>query len=575
AGRPAAEVLPEALGEVIRGLSFAKTMRWGAGEMRFARPLRWLVALLGPAVLPLEVAGVRAGRRTYGHRALAPGPRAIARAADYARVLRAAGVIVDPAARRRIIERQAAHLARQVDARPLLDPALLDEVVMSVEHPYALRGTFDRAFLALPREVLITVMQHHQKYFALEDAHGRLLPSFIAVRDGGATHVATVRQGHEWVLAARLADARFFFEEDRRRRLEEFLPALDGVVFLAGLGTYGDKTRRLVSLAGTLAAMLGMDGRTTEALARAARLCKADLVTRLVAEFPELQGTVGRIYAELDGEGADVARAIGEHYRPLGAGDSPPRSELGAYLGLIDKMDTLAGALAAGLAPTGSQDPYGLRRAGQGIVEIILMLQVPVAVQTLAYAALTLYDRADEEAAAAVVEFLRQRLRAALIDRGLRYDVVDAALAVSGDDLLAAAARAEALAEAMARPGFVPLYVAYDRAARIVAAAGDAAPAVDPALFAAPIERRLFETVRAVQDPVAEAVRRRQFAAALDALRPLVEPVNRIFDDVLIMAADAQVRANRLALLRAVVSVFRQVADFTKLVVGEEEKRAG
>jgi glycyl-tRNA synthetase beta chain len=574
AGRPAVEVLPAALGEVIRGLSFAKTMRWGAGEMRFARPVRWLVALLGRTVLPLEVAGVRAGRRTYGHRALAPGPRAIARPADYARVLRAAGVIVDPTVRRRIVERQAARLARQVAARPLLDPALLDEVVMSVEHPYALRGGFDRAFLALPREVLITVMQHHQKYFALEDARGRLLPSFIAVRDGDAAHVGTVRQGHEWVLAARLADARFFFEEDRRRRLEEFLPALEGVVFLAELGTYGDKTRRLVSLAGTLAAMLGMDGRTTEALARAALLCKADLVTRLVAEFPELQGTVGRIYAELDGEGADVARAIGEHYRPLGAGDSPPRSALGAYLGLIDKMDTLAGALAAGLAPTGSQDPYGLRRAGQGIVDIILMLQAPLSLQTLAYAALTLYDRAAEETAAALVEFLRQRLRVVLIDRGLRYDVVDAALAVSGDDLLAAAARAEALAAAMTRPGFGPLYAACDRAARIVAT-GDAAPAVDPALFEAPIERRLFEAVRAAQDAVAEAARRRQFAAALDALRPLVEPVNRIFDDVLIMAPEARLRANRLALLRAVVAVFRHVADFTKLVVGEEEKRAG
>ncbi|HEU5298058.1 MAG TPA: glycine--tRNA ligase subunit beta [bacterium] len=572
-GRPAAAVLPEALAGVITGLSFAKTMRWGAGEMRFARPLRWLVALLGTAVLPLEVGGVRADRQTRGHRSLAPGPRAVARPADYPRVLRAAKVIADPASRRHAVEAQAERLAAQAEGTVVLDVRLLEEIVMSVEHPYALRGAFDQAFLSLPREVLITVMQHHQKYFALEDGRGELLPGFIAVRDGGAQHVQTVRQGHEWVLAARLADARFFFEEDRKQSLEAFLPALDGLVFQAQLGTVGDKTRRLISLAGTLASMLGLDGRTAEALGRAAALCKADLVTRLVGEFPELQGTVGQIYAALDGEGTDVARAIGEHYRPTGAGDSPPRTELGAYLGLIDKMDTLAGALAAGLTPTGSQDPYGLRRAAQGIVEIVLMLALPASMKTLAYAALSLFERRDEDVAGDVVEFLRQRLRGALIDRGIRYDVADAALAVSGDDLLAASSRADAVAQALGGPGFGPLYVAYERAARI--AVGDGTGPVDPALFEAPIERTLFEALRSVQDPVAEAARAGDYAAALEGLRPLVDPVNQIFDDVLIMAPDERVRANRLALLRSVVAVFRHVADFAKIVMGEQERAVG
>jgi len=571
-GRAASTVLPQALAAVITGLTFPKTMRWGSGEARFARPIRWLVALLGSAVVPVQVAGVRAGRVTRGHRTLAPEPRSIPRAAQYARVLRGAKVIVAPDVRRRTIEEQAARLAADLRGKVVLDPRLLEEIVMSVEHPYLLRGSFDRGFLQLPREVLITVMQHHQKYFAVEDAQGRLAAAFIAVRDGGPAHVATVRQGHEWVLAARLADAQFFFDEDRRRRLEEFVPSLDGLVFQAQLGTMGDKTRRLVTLAGTLASMLGLDGRTTEVLTRAATLCKADLLTHMVGEFPELQGTVGRIYASSDGEGTDVARAIEEHYRPSGAGDSLPRTHAGALLGLIDRMDTLAGAIGAGLTPTGSQDPYGLRRTAQGVVEIVLMLRLRLSLKTLAYAALIQFERRDEAVADAVIEFLRQRLRVALIDRGIRYDVADAALAVSGDDLLAASLRAEALSAAVRQKEFAPLYVAYDRASRILTP--DAAVPVDPALFEAPIERQLFETVRAVEHPVAEAAAAGDYGQALERLRPLVGPVNRIFDDVLIMAPDERVRANRLALLRAVVAVFRHVADFGAVVMSEEEKGA-
>ncbi|MDQ7843784.1 MAG: glycine--tRNA ligase subunit beta [Armatimonadota bacterium] len=571
-GRPAAEVLPEAIASVITGLSFAKTMRWGGGEMRFARPIRWLVALLGSVVLPLQISGVRAGRTTRGHRALAPGACRIGRPAEYAATLRAVGVVVDPQERRRRIESRARRLAAAAGGRLVLDPRLLDEVVMSTEHPFPLCGGFDPGFLALPREVLVTVMQHHQKYFPVEDDQGRLLPVFVAVRDGGPRHVATVRQGHEWVLGARLADARFFFDEDRRRRLEDYVPLLDGVTFLAPLGTMGDKTRRLVTLAGTLASLAGLDGRTTETLARAATLCKADLVTRMVGEFPELQGTVGRIYASLDGEPTEVARAIEEHYRPAGAGDSPPRTYVGALLGVIDKIDTLAGAIGAGLMPTGSQDPYGLRRAAQGIVEIVLMLRLRLAVKTLAHAALQPFERRDEDVAEALTEFLRQRLRTTLIERGIRYDVADAALAVSGDDLLAAADRAAALEAVVRRPEFIPLYVAYDRAARILTP--DAAGPVDPALFEAPVEQTLFDTVRAVEPPVAEAAAAGDYLRALEGLRPLVAPVNQIFDDVLIMAPDERIRANRLALLRRVVGVFRHVADFARLVIREEEKAA-
>ncbi len=584
-GNHATDVLPGPIAAAITNLTFTKTMRWGSGDTRFARPIRWLIALLGTQVLPLEVAGVRAGRTTYGHRALAPGPRPIRRPDDYVAALAAAKVMVDPAQRRKSIQQQALRLEEQVKGRVLLDPRLLQETVMSVEYPYALRGAFDRGFLSLPREVLVTVMQHHQKYFPVEDAQVRLLPVFIAVRDGGATHAATVRQGHEWVLAARLADAKFFFQEDRKKRLEEYVPWLDGLVFQAQLGTIGDKTRRLVALSKALASLVPLDGRTAESLERAAFLCKADLVTRLVGEFPELQGTIGQIYASLDGEATDVARAIGEHYRPVGAGDSAPKTHLGALLGLLDKSDTLVGAIGAGLMPTGSQDPYGLRRAAQGVVEIVLMLRLRLHLLKFLEQVRTQYtlqnlpgDKARPAAGLSgapeqVIELLRQRVRSTLIERGIRYDVADAALAVSGDDLLGAASRAEAITAIATRPEFASLYVAYDRASRILGRA--AADGIDPALFEAPVERTLYETVQRVEQPVAQAAGGGDYGAALERLQPLVRPVNQIFDDVLIMAPDPRVRANRLALMRSVVDVFRHVADFSKIVMSEDEKKAG
>ena len=572
AGQAAQDVLPDALVRAVGALTFAKTMRWGAGEMRFARPIRWLVALFGGQVLPVEIARVRAGRITYGHRTLAPGRISVTEPSRYQSLLRRAKVLVDPQERRGVIETQVHELAAGVGGRAVLDPALVDELVMSVEHPRALRGAFHDAYLALPREVLVTVMQHHQKYFAVEGSGSRLLPVFIAVRDGGAEHLDTVRQGHEWVLAARLADARFFFEEDRKHRLEDYVPRLDQLVFLAQLGTVGEKTRRLLVLARGLAADLRLDGPTAAALERAALLCKADLVTHLVGEFPELQGTTGQIYAGLDGEAAEVARAIGEHYRPASAGDSPPKTRIGALLGLTDKIDTLAGAIGSGLTPSGSQDPLGLRRAAQGIVEIILMLRLVLPLRPFVARAAEAFGGAERrpEVTGEVTEFLRQRLRASLIERGIRYDIADAALAVSEDDILAASARAEAVAGAVGEARFAALYVGFDRASRIVTA--EAAAAVDPALFESEAEHALFGAVTEARGPVRAAAADCDFRRAMDHLQPLVGPVNRIFDDVLIMAPDPRVRANRLALLREAATTFRVVADFSKIVMTDEQK---
>lgn len=571
AGQPTASVLPPALRQVIGSITFPKTMRWESSGTRFARPVRWIVALLGSRVLPLNFAGVRAGRKTYGHRVLHPKAMSVKSPQDYFSMLRRSHVILDPEDRQARITADSNALAATVRARPQLDANLVEETVMTTEHPVVLRGTFSLEFLSLPPEVLVTVMEHHQKYFPVVDTNGRLQPYFIAVRDGGDQHLATVREGHEWVLRARFADARFFFEADRKRRLEEYVSTLEGLIVQAQLGSMADKTGRLGRLAAHVADALGLNHSERTKLQRAALLAKADLVTHLVGEFPELQGIVGGIYAALDREPPDVADAIREHYHPAGAGDPPPGSRLGALLAVIDRVDTIVGALAAGLAPTGSQDPYGLRRAVQGIVEIVLTHELAMPLRPLIQASAASYEKADPTLVEQVEEFIRQRLRSQLVDQGLRYDLVDAALAVSGDALLEGAKRASGLQVFAARPEFVRLYVAFDRASRIVGEKSVGTP--NASLFEVEAERVLHRLATAVGDRVRAALAAGNYAQALESLVPLADPIDKLFEDVLIMAPDLKVQDNRLALLGEVASCFRTVADFSKVVMSDEATR--
>ncbi len=573
-GGPAGQALGEILPSLAEALIFAKSMRWGTEPIRFARPVRWILALLGTGVVPAKVAGVRAGRTTAGHRTLHPKAVPVPSAGAYEAVLRRAFVLVDPEERRDRIVRDVARAAKAARGRPILDPDLLEETVQLVEWPTALTGAFAGEFLALPREVLITVMQHHQKYFAVEDPTGRLLPAFVAVRNGGTRALATVREGNEWVLRARLADARFFFEEDRKRPLASRIGELADLVFLDRLGTVAEQARRLEALASRVSEMLGLDRADAEALACAAHLSKADLVTQMVRELPELQGIMGGIYARLGGEPEAVAAAIGEQYLPRGP--QLPRSPLGAYLALLDKIDALAGALAAGITSSGSQDPYGLRRAAQGIVAIVLDRDLRLSMRELAAAALDCHgitDAARRSAAAdAVLDLLRQRLRATLIDTGVSYDTVDAALASGADDLGDAAARARALWAFRATPEFTRVYTAFDRAARILPPAFDAA--LDPDGLRLPAERGLRDALETARPRVAAALGSRRYDEALRHLAVLAEPVDRFFTDVLVMDEDPGVRANRLALLAGVVTLIRPIADLSRVVVGEGKPAA-
>jgi glycyl-tRNA synthetase beta chain len=567
AGGAALKALSEALAALAGGLVVPKPMRWGPEGVRFARPVRWLFALLGREVVPFSFAALRSGRTTYGHRILSPGPVLVPDARLFESVLQRHRVLLDPEVRRRRIVAMATRVARQAGGRPILDGDLLQESVQLVEWPEALAGTFGPEFLELPHEVLITVMQHHQKYFAVEDAAGQLLPAFVALRNGGTRGLRTVREGNEWVLRARLADARFFFEEDRKRPLEARVPELAALVVHEKLGTMAQKTERLRQLARRLPQFLRMAPQDSAYLERAAHLSKADLVTQMVRELPELQGIMGSIYAELDGEPGPVAAAVREHYLPRGTG--LPKSDVGAYLAVLDKLDTLVSALGAGLAVSGSEDPFGLRRAAQGIVAIVLDRNLRLDLRRFTREVLSAQAHAVEDDAVVgdVIDLLRQRLRTTLIEAGISYDTVDAALEAGCDDLEDATVRARALWAFRERPEFMRLYTAFDRARRILPPRFDGRLA--PEALEAPAERRLLQSLEEVRPRILQAQTKGRYDEILASLAVLADPVDQFFTDVLVMAEDQTTRTNRLALLAGMVGLVRPIADLSRLVVGE------
>lgn len=573
AGRPAKEALGSAFVRLVTGMSFPKSMRWADRDFRFARPIRWILALSGDEVVPLEVDGIKAGRHSSGHRFLTKGALEVARAEDYIEVLRAAYCVVDQRERRRAISRGASDAAESIGGRVVQDDDLLEELTFLSEHPVALVGRFDPDLLRLPREVIVTPMRDHQRYFPVEDTSGRLMPAFVAVRDGLASHLDAVRRGNERVLAARLEDARFFYEEDTKVPLERYVEHLSGIIFHERLGTMLDKTRRIEALAADVTCRLGLSGDARAVVARSAKLAKADLVTHMVREFPELQGVMGRYYARLSGESDDVAQAIFEHYLPRFAGDSVPESVPGVVLALADKMDTLAGFFGVGIQPSGSEDPYALRRQVAGIVAILLEGRVSMPLSLLASESVSLFaDAGDlklppDEVIEAILDFLRQRLRATLVDRGIRYDLVDAVLAAGFDDVPDALRRAEALASASDTEEFRRAVTGYTRASRI--AGTEDRGEVDELLFDEPAEHALFAAYRNARERVAVAMERRDYPDAFTAMAALADPIDVFFRDVLVMAEDESRRHNRLALLARVAALAGGIADLSRVVQSE------
>jgi len=561
-GRSTAEVLAEMLPKLISSLKFARSMRWNASGVAFSRPIRWIVALLGDQVVPFEYAGVQSSRVTRSLRPLGSRDIHAPDADAYFELMKANHIILDPKERQENIASQAAKLADHVGGYIPDDPALLREVTHLVEWPAALLGHFEEEFLQLPQEVLIAVMKKHQRYFPVMKG-SKLLPYFIAVANGPFTHLEPIRRGNEEVIRARYADAAFFYLADTRKKLEDFLPRLATLTFQEQLGSVRDKSERMEKLVPKLADMTGVSETDRQVAVRAAHLCKADLATQMVIELTSLQGIMGDKYASLSGEDPAVAQTIREHYLPRGAGDELPQSIPGLLVGLADRLDSLIGLFAVGLSPTGSADPYGLRRAVIGMVQILAKRKISLSLDEAfrATAALLPVD-VTEDGLAAAHDFVTPRLRGYLLDQGYRHDLVDAALAEHADNPYQAWETVHSLSDWVARPEFPTLLTAYSRPSRIVREYATEFP-LNPEMFTEAAEHELSRAMLAAQE-------QRTAVDSVDGLmallRPLAQPIDAFFDHVFVMVEEQAVRENRLALLQRIAALSNGIVDLTKVL---------
>jgi glycyl-tRNA synthetase beta chain len=562
-GRFTSEILAEAIPGVVARMSFPRMMRWGDGRNTWIRPVHSVVCLLDGLVIPFSLFGVEAGRTTFGHRTLSPGRLVVVGVDDYLAKLRGAFVEPDYGARRRTLAEKAEALAAEVGCSAVEDEPLLDTLAHLVEWPGLIRGSFDAAYLELPEEILVTAMREHQKVLPTRDASGALAAHFLAVADHEGDPKGHIVRGNEWVLNARFADARFFWDDDGKAPLEERVPRLARLSFQEKLGDTLRKTERVEALSERLAAELGFGEFVPEA-GRAARLARADLVTDMVREFPDLQGVVGGLYARRDGEAEVVWQAVYDHYLPAGADDALPRHAVGRSVALADRLDTLAGFFALGLVPTGSRDPYALRRAALGVVRILLegglRLDLPAAIA----AARRLQDvpgATAEVVAATLHPFLLERLRFLLERRGFRHDEIESVLTTDCPDVTDAADRVAAVAAVRKQADFGPLALAFKRVQNILTQAG--APAggeLDPTLMSDDAERQLagdFYQAKGILDELVEA---RRYEEALSVMASLGPSLDRFFTDVMVLVDDEAVRANRLSLLGAMRDQFYRVA---------------
>ena len=563
-GQSLDELIFPILEQVLRQLPVPRPMRWQDNEFSFVRPVHWLVLMHGSRVIEGELLGLTAGRQTRGHRVHGPGPHDLPCAGDYAEVLERAYVIADPDRRRETIRKSL------ISSNPdvLVDPALLDEVNNLVEWPAAIACRFEEIFLQVPHVALIASMQDHQKFFPVRDAGqpGLVTNRFIAIANLESRDQTVVREGYERVIRPRLADARFFLEQDKKRPLDAYLSTLDGVVFQQKIGTLGDKSRRVSAISEKLA---DFTGSVQAASARAALLAKCDLMTLMVGEFPELQGLMGQHYAEASGEPSAVALAIGEHYAPAFAGDDIPASEAGRIVSVADRADTLVGIFAAGLRPTGNKDPFALRRAALGLVRILLeaALEIPLN-RVLALAANELNSHLPVEPSLLleVRDFVVERLRHYYREQGYGAELISAALSSEWDTLPDLDRRLKALAGFMGREEAGSLAAANKRIGNILKKAGESiSEEIDAVLFELDEEIALFDDVELLTREIEPLLEQRDYGSSLVALSRLRGPVDAYFDAVMVMVEDSALRANRLAVLARLKALFDRIADLSVL----------
>jgi glycyl-tRNA synthetase beta chain len=567
-GRPVKDILPQLLPELIAGLTFPKSMRWGDMDIRFVRPIRWLVALLGSEVIPFTLAEIATGNVTRGHRFLSKGELTIKDANDYLNRLAENHVMVDQDVRRKVIREQIEKMARSQGGEASIDEDLLEEVVYLVEYPTALFGRFEEKYLELPSQAIITPMREHQRYFPVWGPDHKLLPIFITVRNGGADYIDIVRHGNERVLRARLADARFFFEEDQKVPLADRVEKLKTMVFQEGLGTIYDKTVRLERLSLETAKAAGVDAGLKEFIERGAHLAKADLVTGMVYEFTELQGVMGRQYALINGEDPIVADAIFEHYLPRFAGDILPDTPAGRAISIADKMDNIVATFSRGLIPTGSQDPYALRRQALGIVLILVHAKYHLSLTKLIADAMDLLaisgQERREKLTTDLVEFFKLRVKNILADENLRYDMIDAVMATGIDDIYDTWLRGQAM---LLEGGTIAMQRAVQAFTRVSNLAKNAvAEEIDPQVFTTEAEQSLYQAYLAARGQIDSMTAAKDYQGVMRTMADLAAPIDTFFGAVMVMAEDMTVRNNRLALLRAITGLTARMADLSKIV---------
>jgi len=564
-GLATGELLADMLPELIQNIPFPKSMRWGALKVHFARPIHWIVALLDKDVVPFTFGNIASGRTSRGHRFMSPGPFEITDLDRYVGLLRDRFVIVDIEERKARIRQVIAVAAEEKGGKILSDEALLDQVTQLVEYPSAVCGGFDRPYLELPQEVPITAMRQHQRYFAVVDGAGKLMPHFVTVNNTLTRNPDVVAKGNERVLRARLEDARFYFVEDQKVPFAARAEQLKSVVFHSKLGTSYEKMERFRALAEYMADKVAPTDKGL--VSRAAYLCKADLVTGTVGEFPELQGAIGRSYARSAGEQEVVAQAIYEHYLPTHAGGDLPSGMPGALISIADKMDTLVGCFGIGQIPSGTADPFALRRQTLGIIRIILEKKLPLSVADLVDRAMIGLDGKLTEPAAetrkAVLEFFRVRFENLLTGQGYPQDVVDAVLAYHLDPLVETMVKIDALKAFRAREDFGPLLVTVKRVVNILKE--EVGAAVDPLKFTTQAEKDLYRDLTTSEEELRKLLTGQNYGAALQCLVRLKAPIDCFFDDVLVLDKDMAIRQNRLALLSRVAGLFRRLADFSRL----------
>lgn len=579
-GRPTAVVLMDTLPHLVVGLAFPKAMKWNDTGVRFARPIRWIVALYGGKVLPVEAAGIIASNQTKGHRVLGDGKWVSVRdAASYLKTLERQGVFADPQHRRTLIKEQITAICHKTGFQLNEDEALLDQAVYSTELPYSVMGSFKDAYLNVPEEILMTSMKEHQGFFSVRQKHaGKLAAKFIAVTNNGVKDMSLIREGNERVLAARLADAQFFFDEDRKVTLESRAKKLTGVMFHQKIGTMARKQERVGALVDAIAEQMGLAQESRSSCIAAAHLCKADLLSGIVGEFPELQGVMGGYYAQHDGLSPNLCKAIRDQYTPRGMDGALPETIEGRALGLADRIDTVVAFFQAGIFPKGSEDPFALRRHALSIIRIVIEGQVKLDLAKAINTAVELVTKDVKDVSsshhAGPLEFIVERFRYYMGVTGeLRDDVIQAATGYETQecDMVDLAGRMEALQAMTALPEFDPLMVGFNRANNILKkenAKSMTVTAVDPSLFQDDAERALYAQVNSTKERYDECLSMWRYKDALHGLVQLKPSIDRFFERVMVNAEDPAIRANRLSLLRQVVEdLFGRFADFSRIVV--------